>query len=473
MNRHMTRSLLLASAALLLAAGCTTTQATGPSATTKTVAPKTNEPVSISNRAKLLFEDALGAYDAQKKAGAVDYPSLERKFKAALDADNGLAEAQYNLGVLAERQGNTQAAIGYYQAALKTKPSLRQASENLAVMAQNAGDVAGAVSLYQGILKIYPDDGNSRARLAEIYRQTGDHDKAMEFSRAALMREPQSVTAYKVMMRSYLERKQLAMAKLVALRALKIDQADPELHYTIGLILLQEEKKDEARLEFKRAVESRADYVPAHVMLAQLNLEVENYPGAEAHLRHVLQADSKNAAAHLALGVALKGQGQFDKAMQEYDEAEKLDPKMAAIYFNRGVLLHRNKGVPERAVDLYRKYVSLSGGEVALSAEHPIFGLMREAESILQAQREAVLQEEQNKKLEELQKQQQELMKAEEGKQATPTAGTATPPAANVQPATATQPAPAPQPATGPAKPAAPQKTNPAPADPAEPDDIF
>ena len=40
----------------------------------------------------------------------------------------------------------------------------------------------------------------------------------------------------------------------------------------------------------------------------------------------MLQADGRNAAAHLNLGVAYKGQGQYDKAMQEYDEAEKLDP---------------------------------------------------------------------------------------------------------------------------------------------------
>ncbi len=468
----MMRPLLLAACAALLTTGCAGTQAaTKPEDTTKSL--KSNEPQSISNRAKLLFEDALGAYEAQKKAGAVDYPSLERKFKAALSADSGLAEAEYNLGVLAERQGKASEAIAHYQAALKTKPSLRQASENLAVMAQNAGDVAGAVSLYQGILKLYPDDANSRARLAEIYRQTGDHDKAMEFARAALMREPQSVTAYKVMMRSYVERRQLAMAKLVALRALKIDQNDPELHHTIGLILLQEDKKDDARLEFKRAVEVRADYVPSHVALAQLALEVENYAGAEEHLRRILQANSKNAAAHLDLGVALKGQGQYDKAMQEYDEAEKLDPNLAAVYFNRAVLLHRNKGVPERAVELYRKYVALSGGEVALSAEHPIFALQREAESVLQAQRDAVLQEEQAKKLEELQKQQQELMKAEEAKQGVVTNAAGTDAPAPTQPAAGVKPAATPAPAPTPAPANAPQKTNPPAADPNEPDDIF
>ncbi|HYO52782.1 adventurous gliding motility TPR repeat lipoprotein GltE [Archangium sp.] len=485
MNRTpMMRSLLLAALAVLFAAGCTGSKAAGPGTGTGTTdgkagtGTKTNEPVPISNRAKLLFEDALGALQAQKKANAYDYPSLERKFKAALDADQSLAEAEYNLGVIAERQGNTQEAIARYQTALKKKPTLRQASENLAVITQNAGDITGAVSIYQGILKVYPDDANSRARLAEIYRQTGDHEKAMEFSRAALMREPQSVTAYKVMMRSYLERKQLAMAKLVALRALKIDQNDPELHHTIGLILLQEEKKDEARAQFKRALETRADYVPSHVMMAQLALEVEDYPAAEEHLRRILQADSKNAAAHLDLGLAYKGQGQLDKAMQEYDEAEKLDPKMAAIYFNRGVLLHRHKGAPERAIELYRKYMTLSGGEVALNAEHPIFGLLREAESIVQAQREAAAAEEQQKKLEELQKQQQELMKAEEGKQGNvaPASGTNAPaptepaggapsPAANNPPPAEAQPK---QPAT------AHEQKNPAKTDPTEPsDDIF
>ncbi|XHF13665.1 adventurous gliding motility TPR repeat lipoprotein GltE [Archangium gephyra] len=478
----MMRSLLLAALAALFAAGCAGSTAAGPGTGTGTPGGKTsakaNEPPPISNRAKLLFEDALSALEAQKKANALDYPSLERKFKAALDADPNVAEAEYNLGVLAERQGNTQEAISRYQAALNKKPTLRQASENLAVIAQNAGDIAGAVSIYQGILKIYPDDGNARARLAEIYRQTGDQEKAMELARAALMREPQSVTAYKVMMRSYLERKQLAMAKLVALRAMKIDQNDPELHHTIGLILLQEEKKDAARLSFKRAVEVRADYVPSRVLLAQMDLEAEDYPGAEEHLRRILQADSKNAAAHLNLGIAYKGQGQLDKAMQEYDEAEKLDPKMAAVHLNRAIMLHRHKGAPERAIELYRKYIAMSGGEVALNAEHPIFGLLREAESIVQAQREAVAAEEQQKKLEELQKQQQELMKAEEAKQGgtvTPASGTdapaptapaggTPPPAANNPPANAQPQQPA----------AAPQQKNPAKTDPAEPsDDIF
>src|SRR5690349_17156285 len=115
----MMRSLLVAVTAALFAAGCAGTNANTKSVADSGKTTKSNEPQSISNRAKLLFEDALSAYEAQKKGGAIDYPSLERKFKAALDADNGLAEAEYNLGVLAERQGKTPEAVGHYQAALK------------------------------------------------------------------------------------------------------------------------------------------------------------------------------------------------------------------------------------------------------------------------------------------------------------------------------------------------------------------
>ncbi|WP_164020389.1 adventurous gliding motility TPR repeat lipoprotein GltE [Pyxidicoccus trucidator] len=477
MNRTTTRTMRLFPllvATSLVAAGCTASKATGPTTPTKspTTAQTGKEPAAapISNTAKARFEDAVKAFDAQKKAKAFDYPSLERKFKLALESDANLAEADYNLGVIAERQGKANEARAHYKAALAKKPSLRQAAENMAVMEQNAGNVAGAVALYQEVLQRYPDDAQSRARLAEIYRQQGDHDKAMDLSRGALMRDPNSTTALKVMIRSYLDRKQLAMAKLVALRGVKLDAADPELHHAVGLILLKENNKDEARLSFKKALEVRDDYVPSHVELAQLSLEAEDFPEAEEHLRRILQADGKSATAHLNLGIAYKGQGQFDKAMQEYDEAEKLDPELAAVNLNRAVLLHKVKDAPERAVELYKKYIAMAGGDVALSAESPVFGLLREAEAIVNAKREATHAEEQAKQMEALQKKQQAQMQAAE-KTAPPApqpAGTVTPASATGTPAQVTPAggAAAPSPSGG-----APEKKNEAPADPSEPED--
>ena len=336
------------------------------------------------------------------------------------------------------------------------------------------------MTLYQDVLKRYPDDASSRARLAEIYRQTGDHAKAMELARAALMRDPQSTTALKVMMRSYVDRKQLALAKLVALRTMKLDANDAELHHTVGLLLQQEGDADGALLAFKKALEVNSDYLPSRILLAQMALDAEDFPGAEEHLRKILQAGAKSAAAHLNLGVAFKGQGQFDKAMQEYDEAEKLDPKLAAIYLNRAIILHRAKDAPERAVELYKKYIAMAGGDVALSAEAPVFSLMREAEAVIQAKREAKLAEDQARQMEALQQQQQQELKKNEAQQgggvANPAGGAAEPledpTSGDLPPPGTGQGTPAPQGAPAPQKPVPGQK-NPAKADPDEPTDEF
>jgi hypothetical protein len=154
--------------------------------------------------------------------------------------------------------------------------------------------------------------------------------------------------------------------------------------------------------------------------------------------------------------------------MQEYDEAEKIDPNLPAIYLNRAIILHRAKDAPERAIELYKKYIGMAGGDVALSAEAPVFGLMREAEAVVQAKADAKRAEEQMKQMEALQKQQQDELKKNEGGQK-PAGGAANPAGAGT-PEDPTGDLPPPDGA--PAK-AAPGQKNPAKADPNEPTDEF
>jgi tetratricopeptide (TPR) repeat protein len=357
----------------------------------------------VSTRAKLLFEDAIKAYEAQKKSKSPNYAVLENRFKAVLAEDSNFAEAEYNLGVLAERQGHKEDAIDHYKTALKKKPTLKAAAENLAVIAQNEGRVQEAMHAYENIIDAYPDDATARARLAELHRESGDHERAIELARQALSREPKTLSAYKVLMLTYLDRKQISMAKLVALRALKIDENDPEIYHTVGLILLSENEPAKALVQFKKALEARPNFLPAHVMLAKIALQQENYSGAEQHLRHVLQLKN-SAEAHLDLGVAYRGLGQYDKALQEYEVAEKLSPELAPVYLNRAIILHRHKDAPEKAVENYKRYLALSGGEASLPADAPVFALLTEAEQIIQAKAEGKRMEAEAKKTPEPQK---------------------------------------------------------------------
>ncbi|PZR10804.1 MAG: gliding motility protein [Archangium gephyra] len=468
-DNTMRRVLMSAAVAVgLLTTGCTTTQSNTVKDDSKTASNTAGtggaDQPQISNKAKLLFDDALKSWDTQKKAKNVDYPSIEKKFKAAADADPNLAEAVYNLGVLAERQGKTKEAVAFYKDALSRKPTLKQAAENLGVIAQNNGDEATAQKVYTDLLTSYPDDASSRARLAELARRRGDGDRAIELSREALFRDPKTLQAFKTMMLVYTERKQYALARLIALRASKIDDSDPEIFYTLGTINLAEKDPSKARAQFKRAVEVRPDYLPAQYQLARMAFDQEDYQGAEEHLRRILQANGKNTDALVNLGVAYKGMGQLDKAMATYDEAAKLNPEMPELLLNKGIIIGL-KGDPEKAITLYKSYIARKG-DVGLSVDHPVHKLIEEQEEVIKQREEekriaaeaarmeeemkkqeaAAAEEEKKKKEEEFQK-----TKAEAKGQGAPAPSPAPAPAAKDEPKKE-EPKKAPAPAPAPAK---------------------
>src|SRR5262249_35409329 len=111
------------------------------------------------------------------------------------------------------------------------------------------------------------------------------------------------------------------------------------------------------------------------------------------------QTYGDNADLHLDLGVAYKGMAQYDKAMQEYDIAERLNPELAEVYLDRAIILHRYKDAPERAVEYYKKYIQLAGGDAALPSHAPVFALLQEAQQITQVKQEAKLAGEKAKKV--------------------------------------------------------------------------
>jgi len=404
---------LLAAAAALLATACATGAPAekAPAAAATPSAPAGATASTPSTRAMLLFEDATKAADAQAKSGQRDDAALERRFDAVRQADPSFAEADYNLGVLAERQGKREQAYALYRSALQKKPSLKPAAEGLARLTRAQGDLPSAIAQWNDVARAFPDDADSRAQLAELYRLTNDHDRAQEYARQALIRDPKSLGAYKTLLRSNLDRKQLAMAELVGVRALKISTTDPDLYLAIGDVQLGKGAVDKASAQYQKALEASPAFVPARLALARLALRDEDFTAAEKHLSRAVADGGGTAEVHLDLGVAYRGLGQTDKALAEYDAAEKLQPRLAAIYLNRGIVLQRYKDQPEKSLELYKQYVALSGGESALANDAPVLALRREAEQMVAAKSQARSQEQQAKTLEEAQKLQRQRLK--------------------------------------------------------------
>jgi len=427
MTVSSSRRLVATACAALLATACATSAPAEKAPPVTAPAVSTSAASTPNTRAMLLFEDATKAAEAQAKSGAGDDAALERRFEAVRQADPTFAEADYNLGVLAERQGKREQAYASYRSALQKKPSLKPAAEGLARLTRAQGDLPSAIAQWNDVARAFADDAESRSQLAELYRMSGDHDRAQEFARQALIRDPKNLDAYKTLLRSNLDRKQFAMAELVGVRALKISTTDPDLYLAIGDTQLAKGAVDKAAAQYQKALEASPTFVPARLALARLALRDEDFAAAEKHLSRAVADGGGTAEVHLDLGVAYRGLGQPDKALAEYEAAEKLQPRLAAVYLNRGIVMQRYKDAPEKSLELYKQYVSLSGGESALPNDAPVFALRREAEALVAAKSQARAQDQQAKTLEQAQKLQQQRLKDAEDRAAkgAPAKGTA------------------------------------------------
>jgi tetratricopeptide (TPR) repeat protein len=69
--------------------------------------------------------------------------------------------------------------------------------------------------------------------------------------------------------------------------------------------------------------------------------------------------DGKDLAAFFVRrGAAYSNKGEFDRAIQDYDQAIKLNPNRAAAFYNRGID-YRNKGQTDRAIQDYDQAIKL------------------------------------------------------------------------------------------------------------------
>jgi tetratricopeptide (TPR) repeat protein len=343
------------------------------------------EPVSA--RAQRLFDEAVRAEEEQKKLKVpTDWPYLERKWRAVLDAGE-VAEARYNLGVALEAQGNLDDARAEYDRARQAKPALRQAAVNLGVLLEKKGDARAAAAVYQDVVRDFPEDAVARERLAELYRQNGQADDAWRLAREALVRDPRSLTAYKVLASVAVQRGDLDLAKLVAIRAQKMDPRDPELPFLVGQVLARQGDEPGAAVQFRKALALDERFLAARHALLAAALKKQAWGAVAEHAAALLKEAPGDAALQLTHGIALRHLGKPDDALAAYARAEKAaSGRLPEVHLARGVLLARVKSECEPAlveISAYRRAVAVVPDPAQVTK------LQRDCEQMLEENRKA------------------------------------------------------------------------------------
>jgi Flp pilus assembly protein TadD len=342
----------------------------------------------VSARVQRLFDEAVRAEEEQRKLKVpTDWPYLERKWRAVLDAGE-LGEARFNLGVALEAQGKLGEARAEYERARQAKPSLRQAAVNLGVLLEKQGDPSAAAATYQQAARDFPEDAVSRERLAALYRAAGQTEDAGRAAREALVRDPQSATAYKVLGQVAFQKNDLDLAKLISLRAQKLAPADPEIPFLSGQIAAKQGDDAAAGVQLRKALALKDDFLPARYALLEAAIRKGAWGGVAEQSSAILKVQPDDARLRLVHGVALRHLGKADEALAELARAEKLGgDRLPEVRLARGVLYARVKSECEPALaelKAYQRAVPVTQNAAQISR------LVTDCEQMLEENRKAL-----------------------------------------------------------------------------------
>jgi protein O-GlcNAc transferase len=141
--------------------------------------------------------------------------------------------------------------------------------------------------------------------------------------------------------------------------AIRRTPLDPELHYDLGNLLLDQGLAAEAGDSFRAALRLAPGHPQILLQLGNALSAKGRYADAATQFRMSLRADPAQLATHYNLGNALREMGQPELAAASYRAALRLDPCDADTHNNLGNVL-RELGNVDEAIACYREALRLN-----------------------------------------------------------------------------------------------------------------
>lgn len=258
----------------------------------------------------------------------------------ALDPDSG--SLWFNLGVAERAAGRLALAITAFG---RAAPLLREgfAYHTLGLALQEAGERTAAMAAYRQALAIDPSDAKSALNAGVLAQQGGDPLAAMAWYEQALALDPSLLSARINLAAAWMETGAWQRAA-TALEAVLADAPDcPQAMNNLGLALRQLGDAAGAERRFRDAL-ARDPFHPAACDNATKLLLDHGRPQAAAGLRRsICHAYPHDPRAWLELARTLSQTGAADQEEQALAQAVRLDPDLAEAQCRLGDCAQRRR----------------------------------------------------------------------------------------------------------------------------------
>ena len=324
----------------------------------------------------------------------LDIPNIEAAiatYKKAIELNMPDLHIPYrNLGLAYNRNGQYAEAIKYYEKALEIDPTYVSTYIDIGIANKNLGENQKAIDAFKKYLETYPNSATVYNRIGNAYLAMGDVNSAViNYNTAIDLGMSEIHIVYRNLGLTYnrdglyneaIEQYQKAIAadssyalvyndvgiaynklgdeqKAIAYYSEAIRRNMGSLHYAYrnrGISHENLKQLEEAKSDFRSAIQASPQYTDAYVSLAYLHFDLEDYSGAVQEFTELIRRYPSNFDANFYRGLSYDYLKDYDKALLDYNKCLEIDPNNATTLNNRGYILARKGDYQNALVDLDR-----------------------------------------------------------------------------------------------------------------------
>ena len=298
-------------------------------------------------------------------------------FRHALQLQPNSADAEHLLGMVLEKQGDTQGALAAYRKTVELNPGddvARQKVEGLSPRLAPAADDPQRMSEFESYiragrfpelepllsdyLKQYPNSSWGWYALGYSYfaqRKIGDSIQALAKS---LQLDVKNAEAHKILGRDLMVIGRYDAAQTEFEQGVQYEPQSAEMHFDMGKLYSIQDRWKDARDQFATALRLDPSYVEGLDGLGFAQDALGDDAGAVASYEKAIALDEARHGTLVSPRVNLSAhyirKGNYEKALEYANEALKLDPKSDGALFQRARAREAMGQLKEAADDLNR-----------------------------------------------------------------------------------------------------------------------
>ncbi len=274
-------------------------------------------------------------------ADANDLKKAERHFAAAAALAPSDPSTRNNYGAILMRLGRTAEARTQFEASLKLNPDQPSALTNLGQLYFERGqpdDLRMALTLFQRATKITSDSQVSHAlvttylKLAQVLMKE-DIRAAGRTLESAVANGLEDARIYAALADVYQADGRFENAIPAMRLAIQRDPQNEIYHFRYGLLLIDSSAPAAGILRLQEALKQLPNSARLWLALGIAQLTHGQNVEAESSFKRSLALDAKLVPALAYLGVTYSERGLHEKAIDFYEQAITLNPRLASLYY--------------------------------------------------------------------------------------------------------------------------------------------